>query len=111
MHARIEQQQFACHRCGTIDQPDHRIGNLRRSAGPLQWNGPFVLALQQLQAALAGSARLSASLAGFWISILSALPAAYLFSLAADLSTRLYLLLRARADGEPPATISGHGLG
>ena len=62
-------------------------------------------------AALAGSARLSASLAGFWISILSALPAAYLFSLAADLSTRLYLLLRARADGEPPATISGHGLG
>lgn len=62
-------------------------------------------------AALAGSARLSASLAGFWISILSALPAAYLFSLAADLSTRVYLLLRARADGEPPATISGHGLG
>ena len=57
MHARIEQQQFARHRCGTIDQPDHRIGNLPRSAGPLQRNGPFVLALQQLHAALAGSAR------------------------------------------------------
>jgi hypothetical protein len=62
-------------------------------------------------ASLGGAARLTASLAGFWISVLSALPAAYLVSLAADLSTRLYLLLRARADGEPPATIAGHGLG
>jgi hypothetical protein len=62
-------------------------------------------------AALPGAARLSATLSGFWISVFATLPAAYIASLAADLSTRLYLLLRARADGEPPATISGHGLG
>ncbi len=62
-------------------------------------------------AALGGPARVAASAAGFWLGVLAMLPAAYLLALANDLSTRLYLLLRARADGESPATIAGHGLG
>ncbi len=62
-------------------------------------------------AALGGPARVAASAAGFWLGVLAMLPAAYLLALANDLSTRLYLLLRARADGESPATIAGYGLG
>ncbi len=61
-------------------------------------------------AALFGPDRLIALMVGFWNGILDATVAAYLFTLAFDLSTRGYLVLRERIDGENPATISGYGI-
>lgn len=56
---------------------------------------------------LAGPDRLVAMLAGTWGSIFAALGGAYGFSIACDLSTRAYLLMRAWIDGESPSTIAG----
>lgn len=61
-------------------------------------------------AALYGPDRLVAILVGFWNGLLDALVAAYVFTLACDLSTRGYFWMRERIDGEHPATIAGYGL-
>jgi hypothetical protein len=61
-------------------------------------------------AALFGPERLVAGVTDAWLRLLGYLPAAYLFSLACDLSVRGYLLMRARIDGEHPSTISGYGI-
>jgi hypothetical protein len=64
-----------------------------------------------LMATLSGPDRLISLLVGFWGGIFQMLGAAYGFSLACDLATRGYLLLRERLNGESPATIAGYGLG
>lgn len=59
---------------------------------------------------LAGPDRLVGGAVWFWTGLLDALATAYLFSLACDLSTRAYLLMRERIDGEAPSTIAGYGI-
>ncbi len=61
-------------------------------------------------AALVGPDRAAALLIGFWTMLFEALAGAYLFTLACDLAARAYLLMRARIDGEHPATLSGYGV-
>lgn len=61
-------------------------------------------------AVLSGADRLVGGIASFWKQLFLALGAAYLFSLACELSTRGYLLMRARIDGESTSTIAGYGL-
>ena len=61
-------------------------------------------------ALLSGPDRIVGAAAGFWKGLFAALGGAYLVSLACDLSTRCYLLMRARVDGESPATIAGYGI-
>jgi hypothetical protein len=61
-------------------------------------------------AALYGPDLLVGSTVWFWSRIFGFLGGAYLFSLVCDLATRSYLLMRARIDGESPATISGYGI-
>jgi hypothetical protein len=60
--------------------------------------------------ALFGPDRMAALFVGFWMTMFEALAGAYLFALACDLTARAYLLMRARIDGEHPATISGYGV-
>ena len=61
-------------------------------------------------AALFGPDRLVGMLVGFWRALLDSVLAAYLFSLACDLATRAYLMMREQIDGENPATIAGYGI-
>lgn len=60
--------------------------------------------------ALVGPDRLVGATLWFWTGLLDAMLAAYLFTLACDLSTRCYLLVRERIDGESPSTIAGYGI-
>jgi hypothetical protein len=60
--------------------------------------------------ALVGPDRLVGATLWFWTGLLDAILAAYLFTLACDLSARAYLLVRERIDGESPATIAGYGI-
>jgi hypothetical protein len=62
-------------------------------------------------ATLSGPDRLIAMLVGFWTGLFEALGAAYAVSLAFDLATRGYLLMRSRIDGESPSTVAGYGMG
>jgi hypothetical protein len=64
-----------------------------------------------LIATLTGPDRLVAFFLSVWGGIFELLGAAYAFSLACDLGTRAYLLVRERLDGESPATIAGYGIG
>ena len=61
-------------------------------------------------AALYGPDRLVGVLVGFWNGLLEAVVLSYLFTLACDLSTRGYLWMRERVDGENTATVSGYGI-
>ncbi|MDI9402751.1 MAG: hypothetical protein QM516_02660 [Limnohabitans sp.] len=61
-------------------------------------------------AALYGPDLLVGSTVWFWSRLFGLLGGAYIFSLLCDLATRSYLLMRARIDGESPATISGYGI-
>lgn len=60
--------------------------------------------------ALVGPDRLVGATLWFWTGLLDAVGAAYVFTLACDLATRCYLLVRERIDGESPATIAGFGV-
>ncbi|MBI1303003.1 MAG: hypothetical protein GC172_04345 [Phycisphaera sp.] len=60
---------------------------------------------------LEGTRSIAATALDLWAGLFRLLCGAYLVSLFFDLSTRAYLLMRARIDGEPPATVSGYGVG
>ncbi len=60
---------------------------------------------------LTGTQSIAAMALEVWAGLFRMLGVAYLFSLFCDLATRAYLLMRARIDGEPAATISGYGIG
>ncbi len=61
--------------------------------------------------ALAGTRAVAATVLDLWAGLFRLLGGAYLVSLFFDLATRAYLLMRARIDGEPSATVSGYGVG
>jgi hypothetical protein len=61
--------------------------------------------------ALSGTRAIAATALDLWAGLFRLLGGAYLISLFLDLATRSYLLMRARIDGEPPATVSGYGIG
>jgi hypothetical protein len=61
--------------------------------------------------ALSGTRAIAATALDLWAGLFRLLGGAYLISLFLDLATRAYLLMRARIDGEPPATVSGYGIG
>ncbi len=61
--------------------------------------------------ALSGTRAVAATALDLWAGLFRLLGGAYLISLFFDLATRAYLLMRARIDGEPPATVSGYGIG
>ena len=61
-------------------------------------------------AALFGPDRIVGILLELWMGFFAMIGSAYAVSLACDLATRGYLLMRARIDGENIATISGYGI-
>jgi len=60
---------------------------------------------------LSGTRAVAATALDLWAGLFRMLGGAYLVSLFLDLATRAYLLMRAQIDGEPPATVSGYGIG